>query len=327
MRRRAGILYAAPLMMAACAAPGAPPVCSVRAAPAPDDGERVPVAWMDVGEAQMPGVHAWVGGERLTLLADTGANVHFMDRGAAWALGLAPRELEAATTASGVRVVLHDGVLVRGVGPEAVSAAYVELDDVRVGLRSVRPTGAWVTLEAYALAQVGLAGVLSPQLASPDEGALELDLRASSLRVLDRASAARALAPAPGFTPLRSLGVGPLGAAMFAVDAEIDGAPVRLLVDTGASAHSVALRSALGARLAARPSTARSLSVSVDGERETALARGVPVAVAGWRGEGLVRLDDDTRSEPGLDGTLGIGALRHCTIVIARDAGALRCGS
>jgi len=279
----------------------------------------------------VPTLTAVIDDVAMRLVVDTGANVHVVDETIAfWAH--VPAITPAATS-----TVMDDGTTIEirevPTGLDA-SATMVELGfrgpaSLRLGIPGLDAPTVLLTRSLSPLAEVGLAGLFSPQRAVPRGAALDVDLASGSLRFLAPSEADEALGAREGWLALSPICATNDGVPLFAVHAQIEGRPIDLVVDTGASATLVVAQSEVARALSAR-ATETSSRFALGGHSEVRIARDTEVRVGDSQVHVAVDIQSAEPRECGdatiqLEGALGSDVLRHCRLIIGRDRAALRC--
>jgi Aspartyl protease len=257
-----------------------------------------------------PALRVTVGETSAWLLIDTGAGVHTL---ASWFVRDAGIQGSASTVAAqdstgrevSMRVV-HDIRLKLGSGPALVipEAAVADFPPAFQRLR--------------------IAGLLSPQLLAGPGTVSVLDLRAPSLRVTSEpgAMSARATQGERSATLCR-VDSSPFRNLLFGLGASVAGVPVVLTLDTGAS--TTILDRSRPAAKALHDLQPDGFQTGVSGVHEP-IFRSTPLAVDFGAGERKMPVRVGVpRGGCGVDGLIGMDALRSCVLSMSDRAVALTC--
>jgi len=256
-----------------------------------------------------PLVRGTVNGKETVLIVDTGAQVSVIDAKLAAEANLAL--LRGAGEArdpsgNGVPMMKTDTpvIAVDGLGPlPNRMTAIVELPEP--------------------FRRIGIGGILSPQMLA-GEHQVVLDLPRHELRLDDPAAASKVSERVfdVGAIQVCRYADGGFGAASLIAEASIDGVPVRIELDTGASNTFVVADSAVGRKLAERTDGERKKSLTAAGEVETARFESVAAKLGEFDITGpLMMMPGKRAGACGYEGRIGIDRLRTCTLVIgAGDA-------
>jgi len=178
----------------------------------------------------------------------------------------------------------------------------------------------------------GVGGVVAPQLLAEGGQAVVVDLVNKQMRLRPKATA---------WSELEDIGAvltGPQGArvcpaesggvpgALLAIDASVEGAPVKLAIDTGASRTTLIEGSAAGAKAAAHALLGRSMAPSVRADTATPLHGGVPLAASAWSTTvDLGTVPGERHAACGHEGRLGLDVLQYCAVAITADEMRVAC--
>ncbi|EYF01102.1 retropepsin-like aspartic protease [Chondromyces apiculatus] len=276
-----------------------------------------------LGERDFPAplVDAVVGGQPTTLIVDTGATHHVIARWVA-------EELALPVASGGDVGVDHAGQAVR-VG--RVSGVKLSLS----GWGAVEAPHLLVVEVPEALARAGIGGVIAPQALASAGRAVVLDLGG---RVLSEVQLSEAFAAEPagaggagaasrGDTPLELTLCGAVqeGQQVLA-RAEIEGVPITLKMDSGATQTSIWAGSGAGKRLAGKAKGVRS-AYAASGKHTVPVLRGVRVQLGGKE------IESDIDLIPGMpravcpaDGFAGMDLIAGCALVFGGGRALARCG-
>jgi predicted aspartyl protease len=262
-----------------------------------------------------PLLRATVNGQVVWFLMDTGASVHTL---ATWFVTAA----HLATHASDMTLV----------GSTGASAKARETGTFQLQMRDGTPFAihdAVVVDFPAVFADQKIAGLLSPQLLAPEGQATVLNLQTPSIGFgpFSAAAAALGITPTaatagthvcPGEDPSRTV-------RSYGVAVTVAGIPADMTADTGATSTAVAstrIQRALAARAQANGEIQ-----GVGGEAQKAkTVAGVTVVRAGVARKADIVLSGATGVSCGMDGLLGMDALRGCTLVLGKTTMAWSCG-
>ncbi len=265
-----------------------------------EGGKRAEIQLMPPRRA--PLVRGTLGGDSFLFLVDSGASRHVITSDVA-------RKVELKSRASGV--TFHDAAG-RGQGARQTDASQIAID--RWGKLDPGPLFVVAGDENYGQAVSGVAGLLSPQNLDLTH-TIVVDLPREELRTVDEDQATDPFVFGP-----HDLGeVTPCG-SLYYVTAQIEGEPVRMLVDTGADITLVYGRSSAGQRLRMRRMQMGEHIHAVSGNVESDQLAAVRLRV----GE-LLQTRDMTVVEShgdrcGGEGILGLDVLRNCALVFGASA-------
>ena len=295
------------------AAPPAPPLPPPSAEPriaarsAPIEFERLP----------LPLVRVTVAGFPTTMVLDTGATRTVV---ADWLA----REASVSTRLSETLVADHTGrrmPVLEAVDPRLVMGQWGP------ALEGGGP-GVLVAQLPDALRNLGIGGLLPPQLLGRPGEAIVVDLAERRLHAMSGAEAAqrfgargRALA-APG--AVRACGSAP-DAPLFAVDATVADRPARLELNTGAADTDLKDTSSPGQALAGR-ATRGERTVTASGSFVSRTLGAVKLTIGEVETTSEILLVPDSgRPTCPRDGFLGMSALRACVLVLDGARSFVRC--
>lgn len=168
----------------------------------------------------------------------------------------------------------------------------------------------------------GVGGIVSPQLLVEQGQAVVVDLVNKQMRLRPKTM---------GWSE-----VGDIGAKMIAggavppcrtdagellvVDAQIEGVPQKLAIDSGAGRTILNEGSGGGAKAAAHDVLGRSVASGVRGGVATPLHGGVPIAAGAWSTTVDMGIAPGERhAQCGHEGHIGVDVLAYCAIAIAAD--------
>jgi len=298
------------LALGCASLPAAP--CPVWPSSPPAAGQGVPIGWLPTRHGtSLPVVTAVIGDQAVRLALDTGANLHMIEAGVAWWLRLPGEDAESATgildAAGRIAVVERRGLVPLRLGDPALDRA--------------EPL---TSVAAPFLLEAGIAGVLSPQRLAPEGRAVEVDLRAGSMRVLTPAETEASAGP--GWVALEPGCASDDGVPIFLVDVRIEGHLTRMIVDTGSDTTCLDARPERGWTLPQRPRRAAQRQTLGD-SRPVSVLDGTEVSISGLTRRVAVDMEDIPAEDPTCpnDGRLGSDVLRSCRLVLDRDHGALLC--
>ena len=301
------------------AKPGAPDAAAPVASPpgaAPAPPRRAGLRFeIDDRPFPSPLVDAVVGGQPTTLLVDTGATHHVV---AAWLAA----EIAAPVTTAGDVGVDHAGKRVQVSRLEGTGLSLS-------GWGPVDAPGLLVIPVPDALRRAGIGGVLSPQSLAAGGRAIVLDLRAGAMTEAPLDEALRRLAAVQGAALPVELGAcaEPRSGRELTAPATIDGIPVTLKVDTGATQSSLFVATAVRKRLAAGASKTRS-AYAASGKHAVAVREGATLALGSF----TTSIDIDIipsapRQGCPTDGFVGMDVLRGCVLVLAEGRSLAACAA
>ena len=262
-----------------------------------------------------PLVKLQIGGHEAVFVVDTGASVHVI---ADWYVEVA-----------GIPAARSDSAAVDNAGKTAPERLVHSLqgrwsDGQRFGLNE-----AIVVAFPPLFKSLHLGGLVSPQLLAPPGMAALLDLRVPSLRFMPFARAESALQRSKGPTvqldrsqPCRNAD-SKLVNRRYVVPATTVGATDLMLVDTGATGTTLSERSKI-AQVIGSGNEPGPRSEGVGGETSGRMVRSVQLL----RGGRLVTLNPtigEVSARCGVQGILGMDALRTCSLILGETEMAFSC--
>ncbi|WP_438007955.1 retropepsin-like aspartic protease [Sorangium sp. So ce321] len=260
-----------------------------------------------------PLIDAVVAGQPTVLLVDTGASHHVLAR---WLAD----ELALPLSTAGDVAVDHAG------RPLAVS----RLENAMLALsgwgRVEVPTLLVVPMPDV-LQRIGIGGVVAPQELARPGRAVVLDLREGRMTEAPRDEAARALRARFGEAAVVELGRcgGPNQGSELTAGASVEGIPVTLKLDSGASQSSLFAVSPAGKRLSRRATGDRS-AYAASGRHTVPVLSGARLRMAGFDAAADIDLlPGERRATCPSDGFAGMDVLRTCVLVLAEDGGVAAC--
>ncbi|WP_437623669.1 retropepsin-like aspartic protease [Sorangium sp. So ce1151] len=260
-----------------------------------------------------PLIDAVVAGQPTVLLVDTGASHHVLAR---WLAD----ELALPLSTAGDVAVDHAG------RPLAVS----RLENAMLALsgwgRVEVPTLLVVPMPDV-LQRIGIGGVVAPQELARPGRAVVLDLREGRMTEAPRDAAARALRARFGEAAVVELGRcgGPNQGSELTARASVEGIPVTLKIDSGASQSSLFAVSPAGKRLSRRATSDRS-AYAASGRHTVPVLSGARLRMAGFDAAADIDLlPGERRAACPSDGFAGMDVLRTCVLVLAEDGGVAAC--
>ncbi|WP_437760891.1 retropepsin-like aspartic protease [Sorangium sp. So ce1389] len=260
-----------------------------------------------------PLIDAVVAGQPTVLIVDTGASHHVLAR---WLAD----ELALPLSTAGDVAVDHAG------RPLAVS----RLENAVLALsgwgRVDVPTLLVVPMPDV-LQRIGIGGVVAPQELARPGRAVVLDLREGRMTEAPRDEAARALRARFGEAAVVELGRcgGPNQGSELTARASVEGIPVTLKIDSGASQSSLFAVSSAGKRLSRRATGDRS-AYAASGRHTVPVLSGARLRMAGFDAAADIDLlPGERRATCPSDGFAGMDVLRTCVLVLAEDGGVAAC--
>ncbi len=285
-------------------------------APASAPGKLAKIVFDRPGLAPVPLVHATVAGQPTWMILDTGATTHAVSGELARRGSLRQRD-------AGDGVEDHAGK-VMAAGRADPSSIVVDGWGKLTG-----GTGDLLVVEhaeGNLAATAGIGGTIAPVLLVDGRSALVVDLDRAELRYATEEDATRTLASRhhdlAGTTSSSCHGVVSIAGA-------VDGNPVRLFVNTGASSSDVFLGGRVGTALASRSKPTTRRHDSAAGTTPVRVVAGAKLAAGAWSTSvdlNLVTYDPDPACPA--DGDVGVDALRACVLVYGPAPGRFRarCG-
>lgn len=285
--------------------------------PPPGAPRRAPLRFdTAVRAVGIPLVQARVAGEPTLLAVDTGASAHVVAGWLARRLALRAREAAVQGADHAGRTVevrlaeARDLVVLPGVGLAVHQALVTEVPPV--------------------LEELGIGGLLSPQLLTTPGTRVVLDVAGAELRVEATGDAEPAVAPVLRVRSTCEEHDAPVRSRAFVAPATLNGKSARLLVDTGAAHTDVFAASVAGRALAAHAKRDGDTRWAAGGRVDVRTARGVDVALGSGAAARRLRLDVDVLAGAAdgscpRDGVLGLDALRACALVFEGASLAIRC--
>jgi hypothetical protein len=268
------------------------------------EGMTLPL-WLVEAEVRAPGDAT--AGAATSAIVDTGARTTVIDRRFAEAQGLTLESSNVvAKDFAGTKL---DTLIVRD-----VSLSFGAWSTKRVNV---------VVLELPSLFRdLGIGVIWSPQSSVPEGAMLRLNFADGLLDVLD---ATELVAGAP------ALCGGPearVPSAAVLVDATIAGHPVRLELDSGATALSLSAASAAGVALATSPEGESGERIGAGGAVRTVELPPQTVEVVGQQFRAPLSLSPAAEPASGpcaSDGEIGLEVLKSCTVDLTAERFELRC--
>ncbi|MDB4996435.1 MAG: hypothetical protein JWM74_3867 [Myxococcaceae bacterium] len=297
---------------AAPAAPAAP----APAAAAPASTKLAKIVFDRPGLAPVPLVHATVAGQPTWMILDTGATTHAVSGELARRGSLRQRD-------AGDGVEDHAG--------KPMPAGRADPSSIMIDGwgKLAGGTGDLLVVEhaeGNLAATAGIGGTIAPVLLVDGRSALVVDLDRAELRYATDEDATRTLASRlrdlAGTTATSCHGV-------VSVAGAVDGAPVRLFVNTGASSSDIFLGGRVGTGLASRSKPTTRRHDSAAGSTPVRVVAGAKLSAGAWATNvdlNLVTYDPDPACPA--DGDVGVDALRACVLVYGPAPGRFRarCG-
>lgn len=238
-------------------------------------------------------VDGTIGGQPAKLLVDTGAAAHAIDRS--------------------VGVDGSARISVAGWGELPARAA--EIAELSPSMRAH-----------------GITGIVAPQLLAEGGQAVVVDLVNKQMRLRPKATAwseiegLGAVLTGPQPARLCTAESGGVPGVLLAIDATVEGAPVKLAIDTGASRTTLIEGSAASAKASAHAILGRSVAASARADVATPLHGGVPLAASAWSTTvdlGLV--PGERHAACGHEGRLGLDVLQYCAVAVTADEMRVAC--
>ncbi len=277
-----------------------------------------PVAAMGRRPFPLALVRGTVGGRPTRFMVDTGAEAPVV---AAWLA----REAGLDVVDGQVRGTAMSGPpvrMLRADHPRMALEGWGELPD--------RPVLVIDLPEVFRALDLG--AVVSPQWLATRGEAVVLDLPAGELRSAPYAAAARALGPwgvslASAGTRICRVGMGSVEGRALIATAVIDGHPIRLEVDTGASWVVANAGSEAGRAVSQRAGNGSATVLSAAGPISMQRFDGAAVQIGDARVRSPVLVFPGARNEAcDSEGRVGIEVLRACVLVIGTTRWTGRCG-
>ncbi|XXY45622.1 retropepsin-like aspartic protease [Sorangium sp. So ce269] len=260
-----------------------------------------------------PLIDAVVGGQPTVLIVDTGASHHVLAR---WLAD----ELALPLSTAGDVAVDHAG---RPLAVSRLENAVLALS----GWGRVEVPALLVVPMPDVLQRIGIGGVVSPQELARPGRAVVLDLREGRMTEVPRDEAARALRARFGEAAVVELGRcgGTNQGSELTARASVEGIPVTLKIDSGASQSSLFAVSAVGKRLSRRATGDRS-AYAASGRHTVPVLSGARLRMAGFDAAADIDLlPGERRATCPSDGFAGMDVLRTCVLVLAEDGGVAAC--
>ncbi|WP_437508930.1 retropepsin-like aspartic protease [Sorangium sp. So ce1099] len=260
-----------------------------------------------------PLIDAVVAGQPTVLIVDTGASHHVLAR---WLAD----ELALPLSTAGDVAVDHAG---RPLAVSRLENAVLALS----GWGRVEVPTLLVVPMPDVLQRIGIGGVVSPQELARPGHAVVLDLREGRMTEAPRDEAARALRARFGEAAVVELARcgGPNQGSELTARASVEGIPVALKIDSGASQSSLFAVSPAGKRLSRRATGDRS-AYAASGRHTVPVLSGARLRMAGFDAAADIDLlPGDRRATCPSDGFAGMDVLRTCVLVLAEDGGVAAC--
>lgn len=258
-------------------------------------GKRAEIQLMQPRRA--PLVRGTLGGESFLFLVDSGASHHVITSDVA-------RKIELKSRSSGV--TFHDAAG-RGQGARQTDASELAID--RWGKLDPGPLYIVPGDEAYGQSVSGVAGLLSPQNLDPTH-TIVVDLPREELRTVDEDQAKDPFVFGP-----HDLGETTACGNLYYVTAEIEGQPVRMLVDTGADMTLVYGHTNAGQHLRLRRMQMGEHIHAVSGLADSDKLAAVRLHVGEFRDTRDITVVEGRGDRCGAEGILGLDVLRGCALV------------
>ncbi len=262
-----------------------------------------------------PLVRASVNGKPTILIVDTGAQVSVVDAHLATEASLEVIAGGQALDPSGSAVAMAK-----------TAAPHLAVEGI--GALANRLTA--VIALPYVLTQIGIGGILSPQMIPKDGRFVVLDLARRELRLDDGAAAAsvsKSVFDLGAITVCRYDDKA-FGAVSLVAVAMIDGVATRVELDTGAATTFVVNQSEVGKKLAARAEGGTGHAMGAGGEIDIAKVPNVAVTIGEVDASGPLMMMPGSRSGPcNYEGRIGIDHLRTCTFVIGETSARATCAA
>jgi hypothetical protein len=257
-----------------------------------------------------PLVRGSVNGKATIFVIDTGAQASAVDSTFAASAGLdLGREVKSSdpsgNAVAGMRTAERPHLLVDG-----------------LGLLAERPAVVVDFLDV--MKATGIGAVLSPQALTADGSEVVLDLSRRELRIagpnLDSNTPVGQPTLALGQIDICRWTEGDVPAKALVMRASIDGKPISLEVDTGASKSFIVADSDVGRMLGTRPAAERSKAVTAAGQVDIVRVDGVTARSGAVALDGAFTIMPGKKDERcGYEGRIGIDRLKSCRLVL-RDA-------
>ncbi|MGK3989930.1 retropepsin-like aspartic protease [Sorangium sp. So ce136] len=260
-----------------------------------------------------PLIDAVVAGQPTVLIVDTGASHHVLAR---WLAD----ELALPLSTAGDVAVDHAG---RPLAVSRLENAVLALS----GWGRVEVPTLLVVPMPDVLQRIGIGGVVAPQELARPGRAVVLDLGEGRMTEAPRDEAARALRARFGETAVVELGRcgGPNQGSELTARASVEGIPVTLKIDSGASQSSLFAVSPAGKRLSRRATGDRS-AYAASGRHTVPVLSGARLRIAGLDAAADIDLlPGERRATCPSDGFAGMDVLRTCVLVLAEDGGIAAC--
>ena len=267
----------------------------------------------------LPVVRGTVSGHPTWMLVDTGANSHFVAGWLARQIGMKPSALGSAGTDHVGRTIATYRVEHPGVAIE------------EWGALADKPM--LVTEMPALFERLGIGAFISPQRLAGEGDAVVLDLRGAEMREAWFDDAERAL----GTEGLALVGKGArlcedtksaIPGLAYVLRGAVEGAPVDLVVDTGAQRSDLLAKSAAGRALGARTVANQERMFGASGGLESRTVKEARMVV------GEVRVTRDVDLLPGdadpfcpRDGVVSMDVLHACVLVLGRAQIYARCAA
>jgi hypothetical protein len=183
-----------------------------------------------------------------------------------------------------------------------------------------------------ALRKAGIGGILSPQALAVEGRGVVLDLAGGAMNDVPLEEALQAATTAKGsaLPQPRACGNPQASSAagrVFVVDAQIEGAPAVLEIDSGATQSSIFGGSTAGRRIAGR-AKAQATAYAASGKVSVPVLEGARVDAGAVTATADIDILPGTREVPcHIDGFLGMDVLKSCVLVFGPSMAAGRCES
>ena len=241
-----------------------------------------------------------VGDQPTRFLIDTGAGVHAIDASVAAAAKVGAPADAAVITIDGWGALPRHAVAVRELPP---------------------------SIRAH-----GIGGVIAPQLLAEGGQAVVVDFINQKMRMSPKSTAWSAmddvgtlLTPPAQRRPCASDADGIAGVGL-AVDGAVDGEPMHLSIDSGASRTMLAEGSKGAAKATAHPVLGRSVAASASADVATSIYGGVPFTVGAWSSTVDVGVTAPNRQpQCGAEGRLGMDVLQQCALAMTAEEFLVAC--
>lgn len=259
-----------------------------------------------------PLVHVVVAGKPSTMILDTGSTDVVLSRSITTRLGLAV----SARAGSGADAAGKSVSVVELAAPDILIEGWGRLTRTRV-LTTPLPK---------AFDMLGIAGVLSPQRLAGSGESVVVNLRSDQMSVVSDSKAATYFRRLPALKPMPIVFQNKSNALQYGATAQVNGAKVPLMFDTGASSTSIDIGSTLGQKLIQESASNAQVTYAASGKMKTRLLRDAHLRVGRITETLDIQLVPSADKKRGaFDGVLGMDFLRQCVLVLGSRKAAAAC--